>query len=267
MTSIIKWEIKQRKAFTLGWTIGVLTIVIVIMLIYPSIHNQADQLNDILNKLPAAIRDLKTGGSSVDATSPIGFLNSQLYYATLPLFYIIMAIGLGSKLLAQDEQDNSLELILARPISRGKIIAAKAISGLLLLSFASILVTFATLILSAIVDMQIDVKNLILMNFYCIVFSMSFGAIAFTLTAIGNKARGVSIALPIAASLGGYLLASLSGLSSYLEGPAKLLPYHYYNPTQILQGHVSGGLIIYLISIFILCAVVSRISFQRRDIY
>lgn len=267
MTPIIKWEIKQRRAFTLGWTIGVLVIVILIMLIYPSIHSQADQLNDLLNKLPAAIRDLKTGGSNVDTTSPIGFLNSQLYYATLPLFYIIMAISLGSRLLSRDEQDHSLELILARPIGRGKIISAKAISGILIMSFISLLATLTTLVLAGVVDLQVNAINLILVNLYCIVFSMSFGAIAFTLTAIGNKARGVSVAFALAFSLGGYLLTSLSGLSSYLEGPAKLLPYHYYNPTQILQGNVSAGLTIYLISIFTICVIVSRISFQKRDIY
>lgn len=267
MIPIITWEIKQRRAFILGWTFGVLAIVIVILMIYPSIHHQASQLNETLNKLPAAIRDLKTGGSKVDVTSPLGFLNSQLYYATLPLLYIIMAINLGSNLLARDEQNHALELVLARPIKRTKILAAKALSGVCILLFVATLATLATLALSKVVDLQVSVHNLLLVNIFCAIFSCSFGAIAFTLTALSNRTRQISVALPIVISLGGYLLASLSGLSSYLEVPAKLLPYHYYYPAGILQGNIANGLIIYLVGIFVLCTLASKIGFQSRDIY
>src|SRR4051812_24068703 len=122
MIPVIKWELHQRKMSILWWTVGIVVLIAVLMLVYPSIRDQADQLNKVLNQLPAGLRDLKTGSSSVDVASPVGYLNSQLYYVTLPLLLIILAITRGSALLGKDEQDHTLELLLSRPISRGKLL-------------------------------------------------------------------------------------------------------------------------------------------------
>ena len=79
MISIIIWEIKQRKNYLFWWALSIVSIIATLLLVYPSIHSQADQLNKVLNQLPAALRDLKTGGNQVDITSPVGYLHSQTF--------------------------------------------------------------------------------------------------------------------------------------------------------------------------------------------
>ena len=266
MISIIIWEIKQRKNYLFWWTLSIVSIIATLLLVYPSIHSQADQLNKVLNQLPAALRDLKTGGNQVDITSPVGYLNSQLFYATLPFMQIIMAIGLGSSLLARDEQNHTLELLLARPISRGKLLAAKALSGLSLMLIVSVIGAIATVILAKLVNLQIATGYILAASLYTMLFSISFGAIAFTLSAASNSTRRASMGVAVALSFGGYLLASLSGMSHYIETPAKLLPYHYFNPAQILVGHVAVGLNVYLITTAFAAVLISWLGFRRRDI-
>ena len=267
MKPIIKWELAQRKSYLFWWLVGTIGIVALLLLIYPSIHSQADQLNKVLNQLPTTLKDLKTGGSQVDITSPAGYLNSQLYYVTLPLLEIIMAVGLGSSLLAKEEQNRTLELLLARPISRGRLLAAKAIAGTSLLVVVSLVTGLVTIALAKAVNMQISIGYLLLANTYATLFSLSFGAIAYCLTALGASTRRMSIAVSVALGFGGYLLASLSGVSHYIKTPATFLPYHYYNPEQILSGHVTPGLNIYLVGVAILTIVISWLGFKRRDIY
>lgn len=267
MTPIILWELKQRRMYALAWAIGVLAIVATLLLLYPSIHHQASQLNDILGKLPPALRDLKTGGTGGEITSPTGFLNSQVFYATLPLFYIIMSIGLGGSLLARDEQNHTLELLLARPISRSRILGAKAIAGSLTVLLVAAVATIAMMLLAPAVDITIPAQNLLLANLVCAVFSLSFGAIAFALTAASTRTRQAGTAIATIISLAGYLLASLSGLTHFLKTPATLLPYHYYSPAQILAGHLSIGLCLYLAAIFAVSASLGWAGFCRRDIY
>lgn len=266
MIPIMFWELKQRKAYLFWWSFSIIATVALLLLIYPSIHNQAAQLNKVLSQLPATLRDLKTGGSQVDITTPVGYLHSQLYYITLPLLQIIMAVGLGSSLLSRDEQNHSLELLLARPISRGKVLAGKAMSGILAVSIVSTVATIVTIGLIQIVNIDVSLRYILLVNLYSVLFSLSFGAIAFTLSAASNLTGRLSMAVATVISFGGYLLASLSGMSHYIEVPAKLLPYHYYNPTQILVGNVSKGLNIYLVGIFVLCTIISWAGFRRRDI-
>lgn len=267
MKQVVLWELRDRRRYLIGWCIAMVALMLLLMLIYPAIHDQADKLNSVLNSLPAAIKNLKTGSSSVDISSPVGYLNSQVFYATLPLFFIIMSIGLGSSLLAHDEQNHTLELLLARPLSRGQVLAAKALAGLICLFTVALVATVIIMILAPFVKMNIGTGHLVLASLYSLLFSLTFGAIAYALTALSNSTRHLATALATVLSFGGYIMATLGSLTHYLQTPAKLLPYHYYAPDRILQGQVDTGLTIYIIGCLIICSLAAWLGFRRRDIY
>lgn len=267
MFNIILWELKQRKTAILWWTIGSVILTVVILFLYPSIRDQANQLNQVINQLPPGLRDLKTGGSAtVDVANPIQFLNSQLFYATLPLIWIILAITRGGSVLGRDEQNHTLELLLSRPISRSSVLLAKALS----LCIEFLIVGGATLLVIVLIaphfDLHIGTWRLAVATFCTVAFSLSFGLIAFTLQAASSLARKAAIAVAVAIGFGGYLLASLSGLTDWLQTPAKLAPYHYFTPDKILHGQMVTGLNIYLLGVFALAVVVSYFGFRKRDI-
>lgn len=265
MIAIFLWTLRQRKWFTIWWCIGVVALIAMLMAVYPSIHQQADELQKTISQLPAAIRALKTS-SADDAFSPIGYLNSQLYYATLPLLFSILTINLGSGLLAKDEQAHTLELLLARPVSRTRVILGKALAGVAIVVIVALTTLVTTLALAKVVDLDIAASKVAVATLYATLLPLSFGVIAFTFTAMGRFAKLASIGVSTLFAFGGYLLSSLAGLSDWIEKPAQLLPYHYYNPYNILHGTVSGTLTAYLLAIFAIGACVSWISFRRRDI-
>src|SRR5580765_339000 len=129
MIPTLLWELRQRKSAITWWTIGSVVLAVVIVCLYPSIRDQANQLNQVMNQLPPGLRELKTGGStSVNVADPVQFLNSQLFYATLPILWIILAITRGGAVVGRDEQNHTLELLLARPVSRAAVLTAKALS-------------------------------------------------------------------------------------------------------------------------------------------
>jgi ABC-2 type transport system permease protein len=267
MIATIIWELRQRKTAILWWTIGSVVLSAVILFLYPSIHDKASQLNEAINQLPAGIRQLKTGGANaVNVADPVSFLNSQLFYATLPILWIILAVTRGSATLGRDEQNHTLELLLARPISRSRLLFAKAIS--LLAEFAIIggLTLLAITALCPTFDLRIASGRLALAALYTILFSLSFGMIAFALQAAGGLTRRAASAIAVVAGFGGYLLASLSGLTDWLKIPAKLAPYHYFAPDKILHGQTVTGLNVYLIGICAVAIAVSYLGFRRRDI-
>ena len=264
MIPIIRWELTRRRNYLLWWCLGVASLVTMLMLVYPSIHHEAAQLSQVYSQLPDSVRGLRGGNS--DITSPIGYLNGELYYITLPLLLIIMTVTLGSSILTRDEQDRTLELLLARPISRTRILIAKALALIIAVTVVGTIATLFTIILAKVVNIDMATGRLLLASIFAILFSLSFGALAFTLSAGGRLSRRAGVAIAVSASFGGYLLQSLSGVSDWIEKPAKLLPYHYYTPDQILRGNVSRGLVAYLAGIFIVCATISWLSFRRRDI-
>ncbi len=267
MIPTLLWELKQRKNAILWWTIGSVILTVVILTLYPSIRDQANQLNQVINQLPPGLRDLKTGGSAtVDVADPVQFLNSQLFYATLPILWIILAITRGGSVLGRDEQSHTLELLLARPVSRGSVLFAKALS--LVAEF--VIVGGATLLAIVLVTphfgMHIGTWHLAVATFYTIAFSFSFGLIAFTLQAASQLTHKAASAVAVVIGFGGYLLASLSGLADVLKTPAKLAPYHYFAPDKILHGQTVAGLNVYLLGVLVLGVVASYVGFRRRDI-
>src|SRR5689334_7372645 len=137
MWYILKWTIWQRRWSIIWWCIGILAFVALELGVYPSIRSQAGELNQTLHHLPDSVKSLF--GLTEDPFSPIGYLNSRLYYLLLPLMLSILAIGLGSSLIAREEGDGTLELLLARPISRGRLLLAKAFAGFMVVTFVGLL--------------------------------------------------------------------------------------------------------------------------------
>ena len=264
MRAIFLWELRRRRNFIIWWSVGVLALVLVLMSIYPSIHQQAAQLDQIMKQLPESVRALR-GGSS-DLSSPVGYLNAELFYITLPLLFIIMAVNLGSGLLAKDEQEHTLELILARPVSRGVILLAKALSGLCIIAVVGLVGTLTAVVSAKLVGMDLASRYIVLASLGATVFAASFGALAYALSAASILSRKLGITIAVIASFGGYLLESLSSMSDVVKSFAQLLPYHYFMPQDLLAGKVSRGLILYMLGIFVVCGLVSFVGFRRRDI-
>lgn len=267
MIATILWELKRRRSAIFWWTLGSVIMTIVILALYPSIRDQANDLNKVINSLPQGIRGLKTGGSdSVNVADPIAFLNSQLFYATLPIIWIILSITRGSGVLGRDEQDHTLELLLSRPISRGRLLLAKAVSLALEFVVVAGFTLLTVVVLSPVFDLHVGTSRLIAATLYTAAFSLSFGLIAFTLQAASSATRRAASAVAVLVGFGGYLLASLSGLTDWLKVPAKVAPFHYFAPDKIMHGQAVTGLNIYLIGVLLLTVIVSYLGFRRRDI-
>lgn len=267
MIDTILWELKQRRAALIWWMLGSIILSVFILLLYPPIRDQANQFNQLFNQLPNGIRELKTGGaSSINVADPVQFLNSQLFYITLPIPWIILAVTRAGSLLGRDEQHHTMELSLARPISRSRLITAKALSLISEIVIVSGITLAAIVILAPFFDLHIGTWRLALATAYTGLFSLSFGLIAFSLQALGSLTSRIASAIAVFLAFGGYLIASMSGLTHWLENPAKFAPYHYFAPDKVMLGQSVTGLNIYLVGVLVLTAALSYIGFRRRDI-
>lgn len=263
MKAVILWELTRRKMSLTWWVVGVVALVALTVLSYGAVKDQASQLDQ-------AFDSLSSGASSfvgtADLFSPEGYLNSNLFYITLPILYIILVLNLSSSLLGKEEGDSTLELLLSRPISRGRLLAAKATAGMIALGLIGGAATATTIICAQLINMQIDMGGLLLTSVVTILFAGTFGAISFAMFAASQATRRFATLTAILLSFGGYIITSLAGLVSWLETPSKLLPYHYFDTELMLKGSMPIGLIIYIIGVFGLAKLVGYLGFRRRDI-
>ena len=91
----------------------------------------------VLNPLRSEFRAYLAGREAPQALiSMLGFLTSGLLIA--PLIMITTAIGVSASLIAMENEERTLEVLLALPISRIKILLAKLIGVLILVILATV---------------------------------------------------------------------------------------------------------------------------------
>lgn len=264
MIEIIKTGLKERLRSMFWWSLGLVGYIGLNMATYPTLRDQAEQINKVFSQLPSAATSLLT--DTGDVVSAEGFLSSKLLHLILPLLFSILAISLGSSLLAREERSGTLELLLARPLSRTNILLAKAVVGLIVISVVALVATVATIVLGGMVDLGLPAGPLALAVIMTAVLGTLFGSVAFMLTALGKHARLMSAGLASFLALGSYLVVSLDGLIDWFKYPAYLLPYNYYHPNQILDDTYSWFNVVgFLVAIIVLITIAAH-GFRRRDI-
>jgi ABC-2 type transport system permease protein len=261
---MVRMGLWQRRWFILWWSLGITAFVVLNLSFYPSFKDRAVQLNESFANLPEGVVDLFS--DTGDFLSPVGYLSSQIYYLLLPLLFSVAAIGLGGSLLAREERQGTLELLLARPVSRTKLLLAKMLCGLISMLLIGAVVTLAAALLIKTLDFGVSMRFVALTTIVALLLSLVFGALAFALTAMGRMARIASLGVASLVGFAGYLLTSLSGTIHWLEWPARLLPYYYYHPSGILQGRPNWPGIIGLAAALLVLAVIAWAGFRRRDI-
>ncbi len=266
MKPIIKWTLWQRRFSILWWSIGVIAFIALSLGFYATFKNEAQQLTQALDKLPSTAKAFISGSNSLDLASPRGFLSARLYYLMLPLLLSVLAIGLGSGLIAKEEESTTLELLLSRPASRGRALLGKAITGLIVLLLVSLISLAATITVCQLVGLNEPIAWNAMATLTCAVMALLFGAVALTISALGKGARSASMGLAVLVALGGYIVVSLSGVVEWLRWPAKIFPYNYYRPDDVLAGNINWPNVAGMLVATIILVIVSWLAFRRRDL-
>lgn len=263
---IFTTELKARKWSAVWWTIGIGAFIALIFAIYPSFRDSSAQLDKSLQNIPDAARNLFTDTS--DFLSPVGYLSSQCYYLLVPLLFSFLAISLGSSLLAREEQNKTLELLLARPVSRTRLLLSKAAAGTSILLIVGLVTAVLGAILCNLVGFPgVKALGVFYVTIMCLDFALLFGALSFTLTAMGRFGRGAAIGISTLLALASYIFSSLDKTVHWLLWPARVLPFHYYHPADMLRsGTLSGYEAAGMLAVSVVLLLLAIAAFRRRDI-
>ena len=138
-----------RRGF-LWWSLGLIGFVALIVSVYPTVHSNPS-LNKLAQDYPEALQAFIAFGGAVDYSSAAGYLGIELFSLMVPLLLLVAAIGTGAGTIAGEEERGTLELLLANPVSRTKVVLEKTVA--LVLEVAGLgLVLWLALWVGALVD-------------------------------------------------------------------------------------------------------------------
>ncbi len=253
------WE--KRKA-QLWWALGVFGLGFYIMLFYPSIQAMPE-LNEILQSMPEAlIKSLV--GDYLDFVSPAGYVTTELNL-TMALLFITFGVVQGAQLLAGEEERGTLDILLANPLSRCRLLLEKSAALAVMLAL-QVFILWVSIVLGAMaVKMEIGWDKLAALCFMGWLLGIFHGALALGLGAYFGK-PGVAGGLSGAVALFGYTLNTMALAIEKLEAWKVLSPFYYY----MANDPARNGLALRDVSVLLGCALifiaVGLWRYERRDL-
>jgi ABC-2 type transport system permease protein len=248
----------QRRALV-GWGAATAVLVLLMAALWPSVRDMFD--DDLLAGYPEAMArlfNLEAMGTGA------GFLNAELFSIILPGMFIAYGIGRGARLVAGEEQDGTLEMIVVSRVTRTSILLHKA-AGLAVGIAALGIVLFASVVLaSAVAGMGISLTHAAVGAFAMVLIGIQHGLLTLAVGAATGR-RGPAITVAGSAAALAYLLHVIGALVDAVAPWQPLSPF-----TQAISaGPVSATLplgFVWLALAAVVFVAAALPLFDRRDI-
>jgi ABC-2 type transport system permease protein len=249
----------QRRAL-LGWSIGIVLLVVLEAALWPSIRNIAG-VEEFLANYPEAMRKLfKLEQFSTGA----GFMNAELFSALLPILFLVFGIGRGARMIAGEEEAGTLESLLVTQVSPVRLILEKVAALVVSLLILGIVLFAAVAGFSLVFGLGIEVADAATASLAMVLLGAEFGCFALAIGAITGR-RSVAIGLAAIAALAAYLLYVAGELVKSVKPWQPLSPFH-----QALSGGPLGAGLVpaygWMALVAVVVTIVALPIFNRRDI-
>jgi ABC-2 type transport system permease protein len=256
-------SLRERRRSLVWWTLGLVALIGVNVAFYPSVRDD-QALSEYAKDLPESLRALFAGGE-LDLSSPVGYLNSQVFALTAPLVLFIFAIGAGSGAIAGEEEKGTLDLLLAQPLRRRDYVVQRFLSLCALMAALGIALLAAVALGSAAVGLEIGFDRLVAASMSVMLLALFVGSLALAVGGVApGRARAISIASGVAVAA--WLLDGLGQAVDPLEPWRPLSPYYQALGQNPLRNGVPWTGWAILVVATLALAAVGALGLGRRDV-
>lgn len=217
-----------------------------------------DTIDDLTRDMPEALT------AFIPADVPGGYVVGEVFNLIAPLVFVAYAAITGASAVAGEEDRGTMSVLIAQPVSRRQVLAAKA-AGLLVALVVPIVIFGATALLaSTLFDTGLTLANIAATCLHLLALAAAFGALAL---AVGGLTGDPSLAAMVAggAAAVAYVSDSLLPLAG-LDGLARFSPWHYYASSTPLANGLDVSHVLILLTLTAVATVAAFVSFERRDL-
>jgi ABC-2 type transport system permease protein len=261
MIATFRNSLGRFRGQIIGWGLAILVLGLIMVPIYDTFAEQGDAFQQFVDIYPEEF--MAFFGDFADFTTPEGFLNVE-YFSFMPLVLGIYAVLICSGLLASQEENGVLDLILAHPISRTSLFLGR-LTAFVIATLAILALGWLGLRLPmAWSSMDLPAVDLVLAFASLFAQIMIFGTMAlfFSMVLPSRRVASMVAGLLLVAS---FFITGLANLSEDLEAIAAFSPLNYYQGGIVADGP-NVEWIFGILGVSLAFAVLAWLLFARRDI-
>lgn len=256
----------DRRRALLWWCVAFAAFIAVNIVFYPSVKGQQD-FDQLMEQLPESLRVLSGISEGLSITSPVGYLQSQLFGLYFPLLLLVFGIGLGANAVAGAEQAGTLETLLHQPVRRREVALGRT-AAIVVLVTAMAAAGAATLLVGdpfVGLDDGLSAVHLLAACVDALLLALVFTALAFAVgAASGRKAEALAVASAVATAM--FLLNGFGDLIDALATLRVVSPWHWYaGGDPLTNGFTLQGTVPALVTTLVL-VVLGIWRLDRRDL-
>ena len=166
---------RLRAVSTASAAVGLVAVIVAVGALFPAVGHTIGTLN-----VPASVANLLGGA---DYGTITGWFRSEIAIVYAPLVIAALAITAASGATAGEEEDRILALVLAHPIRRSRLLAAKAAAVGLIVLVIAFAVWVGLIVGVAVGGGGITAAHITALAVHLGFFGFATGAVALALTA------------------------------------------------------------------------------------
>lgn len=198
------------------------------------------------------------------AKVPGGYVVGEIFTLIAPIALVAFAVLAGASAVAGEEEAGTMSILSAQPVTRGRVLTAKA-SGLAVSLMGIGLLFWAGMTLASVLfDSQITAGPLAAGTVHLVFLAMAFAAIALAVGAATGRpelASGTAGGIAVVAYLTNAMLP-LAGLDRW----AQLSPWYYALGSDPLRNGIDLAHLGALTGLGAIALAIAAVTFGRRDL-
>ncbi len=259
--SVFVKTVHERRHGLLWWNVGIALMAVATMSVWPSVRDEYAKLVENYPETLLAFFGIDKAGLGTAA----GYLQAELFSLMVPLAFIAYMIAGAAAAIAGEQEAGTLELLLAQPVSRRRVVMEKfaglATSLLVIASgFAVVVIVF-----SRVFDLRIGVVHIVAATFSAYLLALLFGGLTLLVGCLtGHKALAAGVSSGVAAAM--YLLSSLGALVEGVKHLRPVSPFWWYSGNDPLRHGLDPLHVGLLLTVTLVCFAAALAAFERRDV-
>jgi ABC-2 type transport system permease protein len=257
-------ELKANLKSLVIWS--VIMIVLIIMAVSKFTAFAGDPATvKMLDSMPPALLDAFSM-RSFNLTTLSGFYGIMFIY--FGLMGAISAAMWGSDIISKEERDKTVEFSLVLPVSRSRVVTAKALAALIN-CIAFVLITWAVSRVAvqsfnpdqAFYDyLSLQMRALFVIELIFLAIGLMLGCVLKRYRLAGSIAVGLILAT--------YFMSIVSGMEEKLDFLKWFTPFKYFDASELFRnGRMDSTYLLISAAIILVCVTAAYLVYNRRDLY
>ena len=243
------------------WSVSMFILALVFTGLYDSFKGE---ITDMMGNAPK-LMEAMMGPISEDAVTPEIWLGIELYGLLFPILLAIIAVSAGASAIGTEEESGTIELILASPISRGRVVLEKSLGIMIQLGIVSGFLWVGIATGSLLFPFDVSLTNV----FFATAMGWIFGTtVAYITMSIQSLKGRKGLALGVGSGFVGlsYVIMVISGVLNGLNSLKYTSLFNYYDGRSVLINGLNETSFAVMLGLSGLFLVVSLYGFYNRDV-